>query len=163
MADTTFKDRGLKKIMEKIRVLADGPYVKVGIIGDGDNAMIATIHEYGAPKAGIPERSFIRRTFANEDVIKQKKEMCAKLSKQILAGKMEVGQALGLLGAFGANAVKRTIDDGEGVPPPLKPATIARKGSSRPLVDTGQMRNAITWEVVGASGGKNGPTSGGRK
>lgn len=162
MADPTYRDRGLKKIMETVRVLSTGPYVKVGVIGDGANAMIATIHEYGAPEAGIPERSFIRRTFANSEVIEQKRKMAAQMMKRILAGKMEVGQALGLLGAYGANAVKRTIDEGTGVPPPLKAATIARKGSSRPLVDTGQMRNAITWQVVGVSGGKDGPDSGGR-
>ena len=31
--------------------------------------------------------------------------------------------------------------------PPLAPATIARKGSDKPLVDTGLMRNSITSRV----------------
>ena len=30
---------------------------------------------------------------------------------------------------------------------PLKPATIARKGSSKPLLDTGQMKQAIQWKI----------------
>lgn len=166
MAEITYKDRGLKKIMEKIRALADGPYVKVGVIGDGENAMIATVHEYGAPEAGIPERSFLRRTFADADVIKKKVAMSAKFASQILAGKMEVGQALGLLGAMGAAEVKRTITS-QKVTPQLSATeagrrTIARKGSSVALVDTGQLLNSITWQVVGASGGEDGPTSGGR-
>jgi hypothetical protein len=157
MADIIYKDTGLKAIIKKVGQLASGPHVKVGVIGGGRNADIAVIHEYGAPAAGIPERSFIRSTFANGQVIEAQKKLVASLMGKITTNKMEVGQALGLLGAFGADRIKRTIDEGEGVPPPLKPATIARKGSSRPLVDTGQMRNSITWEVVGAYGGQDGP------
>ena len=37
---------------------------KVGVIGS--KAKIAAHHEYGAPAAGIPERSFIRSTFNEE-------------------------------------------------------------------------------------------------
>jgi hypothetical protein len=32
--------------------------------------------------------------------------------------------------------------------PPLSPATIAAKGSSKPLIDTGQMINSINYEKV---------------
>ena len=35
----------------------------------------------------------------------------------------------------------------EGLQPPLKPATIAAKGSSTPLIDTGQLYGQITHEV----------------
>ena len=31
--------------------------------------------------------------------------------------------------------------------PPNSPVTIARKGSSKPLIDTGAMRAAVTWKV----------------
>ena len=34
-----------------------------------------------------------------------------------------------------------------GIPPPLAESTIARKGSSVPLIDTGQLRSAVTYEV----------------
>lgn len=159
MADIIYKDTGWKKILAKAKELSAGPYVKVGVFGGGRNAELAVIHEYGAPEANIPERSFIRRTFANSEVVDAKNKMCAGLMKKIVEEDMSVGQALGQLGAFGAAQVKNTIVSGDGVPPPLKEATIARKGSSRPLVDTGQMLNSITWQVVGASGGKNGPES----
>lgn len=31
--------------------------------------------------------------------------------------------------------------------PPNTPSTIARKGSSNPLIDTGAMRGAVTWKL----------------
>ena len=35
---------------------------------------------------------------------------------------------------------------------PLKPATIKKKGQATPLVDTGDMRNAIRYEVTDSRG-----------
>jgi hypothetical protein len=35
----------------------------------------------------------------------------------------------------------------QGIPPALAQATVDRKKSSVPLVDTGQLRSAITWQV----------------
>ena len=46
------------------------------------------------------------------------------------------------------DAVRRVLTQA-GIAPPLKPATIARKGSSTPLINTGQLRSAITWRVEG--------------
>jgi hypothetical protein len=51
-----------------------------------------------------------------------------------------------MLGQWGAAAVKRTITSGQ-VTPPDAPGTIARKGSSTPLIDEGQLVNAITYAV----------------
>ncbi|MDF7681191.1 hypothetical protein PT300_11600 [Enterobacteriaceae bacterium ESL0689] len=44
-----------------------------------------------------------------------------------------------------AGEVKRKIQSG--IAPPLDPKTIARKGSSRPLIDTGNLLQSITYEV----------------
>jgi hypothetical protein len=35
----------------------------------------------------------------------------------------------------------------DGIPPPNSPITIARKGSSKPLIDSGQLRQSISFEV----------------
>lgn len=136
---------------------AQDAHVKVGVVGptagvaaEGAMTMVelAAIHEFGAPDAGIPERSFIRSTFAKKqgDVDK----VAARLAKKFLAGEMPLERALGLLGAWGAAEVKKSITVGEGIQPANAPATIARKGSSRPLVDTGRLVGAISWEVVDA-------------
>ena len=59
-------------------------------------------------------------------------------------------QLLNTLGAKAAADVKNTIR--QGIPPPNSPETIRRKGSSRPLIDTGQLINAITWIVERVKG-----------
>lgn len=55
--------------------LSDRSSVEVGVFGS--RAEIAKHHEYGAPKAGIPERSFMRSAF-NENRKKIKKIMGGK-------------------------------------------------------------------------------------
>jgi hypothetical protein len=48
---------------------------------------------------------------------------------------------------MGASRVKVKILDGDFEP--NAPSTIAKKGSSHPLIDTGQEKNSVTWEVIG--------------
>lgn len=143
-----------KAIFGRVRGLKHAR-VKVGVVGsaareeeDGTTlAEIAAIHEFGAPAAGIPERSFLRSTFRNPQKLEQLRKLQARLARDLIAGKIDVARAMGLLGAWGAGAVKATITrDGEFAP--LKPSTIAKKGSSRPLIDSGQLLNSISWVVV---------------
>lgn len=157
MSNTTVWDRLLKQMGKP------QPHVKVGIIGEkGGNETqdgitmveLGAIHELGAPKANIPERSFIRRTFN----VKQKElgQTIGALLKQVnWRNPKSIEDALGKLGAWGAAQVKNTITEGPGLTAagggfpgePLKDRTIARKGSDRPLVDTGRLLNSITWKV----------------
>lgn len=104
---------------------------------------IATIHEFGA--ANVPQRSFIRRTFIEKEA--ELKKMMAVLSRAIVLGRMKPEQALNVLGQWGAAEVKKRIT-GSPIPPPLAASTIAAKGSTRPLVDTAQMLNAIAYEIA---------------
>jgi hypothetical protein len=133
----------------------DRARVKVGIIGaqaseehaetGATNAEIGAAHEFGT--ATIPERSWLRSTFRDQRKREQLRRLQARLLRDIMNGKITVEQAMGLLGAWGMGAVKATITR-DGHFAPLKPATIARKGSSKPLIDTGQIVGAITWAVV---------------
>jgi len=141
------KWRELRKRLEAMG--ADKAHVRVGVLSDdshGDIGMIelAAIHEFGSEAAGIPERSFIRRTF--RDRKEELTQLLHVLTHKIVTNKMTILQALNTLGLWGANAVKQTITQSD-IPPPLKPSTIARKGSDKPLVDTGQLVNSITWKV----------------
>lgn len=145
------KDRGWKRIMKRMRGLDDSA-VRIGFFGqedvgeDGITVVeLAAIHEYGAPSAGIPERSFLRRTF--REAKKELNEFCLKLWKRIQAGELDEERALKLLGEWGAAMVKKRVTAGEHIPPPLQQATIDAKGSDRPLVDTGRMINAVTYDV----------------
>jgi hypothetical protein len=57
----------------------------------------------------------------------------------------DVAAALDEAGAAIAGQLRQSIVDTNS--PPLKPATIRRKGFAKPLVDTGHMLNSIDHEV----------------
>lgn len=128
-------------------------HVQVGVLGDSGThhsgfsmVELAAVHEFGSPAAGIPERSFIR------SALRDRKDEMTKLltgvAKRIIDNKMTIDQGLGQLGLWAATAIKKQII-GQDIPPPLKASTVAKKGSSKPLVDTGQLLGAISWKVVG--------------
>lgn len=135
--------RAWRKIYNTVQKV-DGAAVKVGF-GDGESAEIGVIHEYGSPANNIPERSMIRQTFRNrrEELIR----LQAKLARALIEGKITEERAMGLLGAWAAGAIKATITR-DGSFAPLKPATIARKKSSKPLIETGQLVGSVTFVVV---------------
>jgi hypothetical protein len=155
-----FDDKVFAALRKKITE-ASKKHVHVGVLASkGGNAMstdgettlaeLAAIHEYGAPKAGIPARSFIRATFQDGGGREGLGTMLAKLAKAVLSEKFEVDHALDVLGAWAQAAIKKRIVDR--IAPALRPATIKRKTlhgktADVPLVETGQLINAITWEV----------------
>lgn len=150
--------------------------VKVGILTDSAHKAaesekgkaeismleLAAIHEFGSPEAGIPERSFLRATIngkrqqvnaAIEDLVG--KEVGALLETP--GGPTEAQadaaakRALGKLGLKLVAMIRATIRNRETVGPEDQanaPSTIAKKGSTLPLVDTGQLINALDWAVV---------------
>jgi hypothetical protein len=132
-------------------------HVKVGVLssrgGDvkHDDAGIslvelAAIHEFGSPAAGIPERSFIRRTFEDDDGKQALIQFLAKLAKRVISGELTHLKALEVLGLWAEARVKSRV--AKGIAPPNKPATIKAKGSSKPLVDTSQLINSVASEVI---------------
>lgn len=153
--NVNINDKVWKRLRKKVASV-DRSYVKVGVLASrGGNEKrdtgitmveLAAIHEFGSPAAHIPERSFIRRTF--DEKKDDLNALIVRLARAIVTDKKTVAQALGLLGAWGATEVKKTITADKPIPPPLQLATIARKKSDRPLVDTGRLVDAIQWEVV---------------
>ncbi len=91
----------------------------------------------------IPERSFIRSTLRENK--KKILDFKVKLAAKILKGEMSTEKALGLIGQFVADLIKRKIVSLRS--PPNKAATIRKKKSSNPLIDTGQLKNSITYKV----------------
>lgn len=162
MADVIDKDRGWKKLRRELEKAADSPYAKVGVLqshGAGeahdDNSSftmvaLAATHEFGAPKAGIPPRPFISRTFdERESALNEIREKCAK---GIYSQKLAMENALRILGEWGAAQVKDFIVKGE-VTPPVSPGrlrqkTIGGKKGTTTLVDTGRLMNALSYEVA---------------
>lgn len=107
------------------------------------NADLAMIHEFGSPAHNIPERSFLRKPLINNA------EAVANLAKnaigKFIAGEISLETALGYVGEEAKGISKEAVTNG--ISPALKPATIKRKKSSKPLIDTGQLLNSITYEV----------------
>jgi hypothetical protein len=143
--------RGVKGTIEDFKkAFKPGSHVVVGVLGTGPsrgdgeltNAQLAVIHEFGT--GHIPERSFLRRTF---DMKKQ--EWFKVLVKLMKSKTAKSGDVLALMGERMKSDIKRQITTGAGIPPPNAPATIAAKGSSRPLVDTGRLVGSIDYNVRG--------------
>lgn len=149
-------DRVWRELQRKLKGLAKA-HVRVGVLSSkGGNAShgsagsismleLFAIHELGSPAAGIPARAPIRKTFIDK---KQEAErITAKLAKKLLANQITHKSALETLGLWGVAQVKNTVQKGAHLTPALKPATVASKGSTRPLIDTGRMINAVQHEV----------------
>ena len=124
--------------------------VKIGVFGsagqskNGDltNAQLAIIHEFGT--ARTPSRSFLRSTFDEKN--KEWRKFIEAMSKRVFEGDMDELQVLGLLGEKAVADIREKIRSG--IAPTLKASTIKRKGSSKPLIDSGRLLNSIGWQVV---------------
>ena len=104
-------------------------------------AYVPTIHEFGT--ASIPARPFMRPAVADNG--SQWLEQLADGARASLTGGQSPDAVLELVALGAAGNVAEKI--AAVASPPLKPATIARKGSSKPLVDTGQMIASVTGKV----------------
>jgi len=122
--------------------------VDVGVIGEDTSkraksdptvtvADVALWNEYGL---GRPQRSFLRE-YLSENADKIQKFVSSQM-KKIAGGSGSLKQALDRAGVHMVGGVQRRIS--AGIPPENKPATIRRKGSDTPLIDTGQLRSSIT-------------------
>lgn len=135
-------DKKMKKIFNELKIL-EKAYTLVGIQEGNPQvegtlvSQIAFWNEFGTKH--IPERSFIRSWFdANISAIQQKVRF---LYNKVSEGKMTAKTALATLGQWAQDRIRKSIL--EFTSPPNKPMTIRRKGSSHPLIDTGQMLNSI--------------------
>jgi hypothetical protein len=149
------RDRGLTKIIENMASF-DGKAVAVGIQGpeagaieheesDLSNVELGVIHEFGAPAVGIPERSFIRAPF--DASVRELTALMGKAARVVYDVRTaSEDRVLGLVGEKVVSIFQNAMN--RGIPPELKPATVARKGSSKPLIDTAQLKQSITWKIV---------------
>ncbi len=104
-------------------------------------ALVAAIQEFGAPSKGIPPRPFMRPTVANHS-----REWPEQLGKTLVHFDYDAEKSLGAMGELIGGEIRQAIVDVTA--PPLKPATIKRKGFDKPLVDTGHMLGSVNYEVV---------------
>ena len=139
------KDSGWKK---QIRNLIGMKTVTVGIHQADNarpdaltNAQIGAWQEFGTDT--IPARSFIRAPY--EKAEREGRVKATSAMAAIARGKMTPDRALSLIGMFFKAKMQQAIR--ANIPPALADSTIAAKGSSTPLIDTGQLLRSIDYEV----------------
>lgn len=143
----------------------DGKGVEVGVL-KGEHKWLAGIHEYGCniqitPKMRaylrgrglylkkttthihIPERAFLRTGYDQNCGEVAKK--AAKMGADVVAGKMT---ARGCCQAVGMELASKIKDHARGMPPGNHSFTVANKGSSTSLVDSGDMIGGISWRMA---------------
>jgi phage gpG-like protein len=114
-----------------------------------NNATIGYIQENGAPAMNIPPRPFLVPGVADQS--DRITEQLKKASQAQLDGNdARATQALNRAGLIGQSGARSKIQSGPFVP--LKPSTLAarrRRGreGTKPLIDTGQLRNSLTYVI----------------
>ncbi len=157
------KDLGLNRIIRTLNKDLDGVVVKVGVQakdkavrrGKGGSirntdqplAVIAAIHEFGL--GDMPQRSFLRSAY--DENLPMIDKMIQRVANGAVFG-LGTNAALNQLGNVVQGMVQRKIVNGPFVP--NSPATIKRKKSSRPLIDTGHLRQSIRY-VIERKGGNH--------
>ena len=148
------RGNGLDRLQRLKSQLEQRPHVKVGLLGKNDNrpdgelgnVEIGAVHEFGAPAEGIPKRSFLRATA--DEQRQNWGNLGQTLARGLVNGKITVDKALGVLGERAVADIRLKVTDGAGIPPPNAPETVERKGSDRPLIDTGRMLQSLSYERV---------------
>lgn len=126
------------------------------------NAAIAYIAENGSALAHIPPRPFMAAGIAIVRVRVAK--LFEKAGLYAMAGQItEMDKTLHAIGLVAATGMKQAIQDGGFAP--LAPRTLAARRArgrtgEKPLLDTGQLRNAISYILRKKSGGDSAPTGG---
>lgn len=141
----SIKNPQLKSALEKVlgvkvdkpKITLEAGFLEGVTYPDGMSVpMVASLNEFGT--YNIPPRPFFRNAInKNSD----------KWGKIFLQGmqKQNAKNAFGLLGERIRKDIVQSINDTN--EPPNSPVTIARKGSSKPLVDTGLMRASVNYRI----------------
>jgi hypothetical protein len=144
-------DHGYRARMKALLKLREPAHVDVGLFEsagthDRSGASIVEVgsyNEFGTDT--IPSRSFIRAWFDEAEAGLRRD--FTTLMRSVAEGKRTRAQVLELMGQRMVGQVQARIS--AGIDPPNEPATVAAKGSSTPLIDTGVLRAAITYRVGG--------------
>lgn len=116
-------------------------------------ATAAYIHAHGSPLYAIPARPIIEPALmasGNREPITA--ELGAVATATLDGKRTEAVRHLKLAGMMGQNAVRSWFTDSRNGWAPNSPATIRRKGSDKPLINTAQLRASMTY-VTDTGGG----------
>ena len=156
-------------LLKELKALK-GRSMEVGILAEagGKMLMIANVHEFGckikvtdkmrkffAAAYGIhlkkatktiviPERSFLRGGFDHNR--KAIADTAERLLEKLVEGTIDAETLLEFLGENTVGRIKNYLVDLR--TPPNSSLTIRQKGSSNPLIDSGHLKDAITYKIT---------------
>lgn len=165
MGRIKIKDKN--RIPKVVNALGNGERkARVGVLGTGKEAMIAAVHEFGTritvtPKmraylhsqglhlrkdtthVAIPERSFIRSGWDENE-----REILRKLDRFLLEAVQKGISTRNVMNSIGLETKGKIQKYARDLKSPAnQPFTTQQKGSSNPLVDTGELIGSIDYEV----------------
>lgn len=136
------------RALTKKEVYVGIPAEKSSRPGQGgiNNAELLYIHTHGSPIRNIPPRPVLQPAIeANKEAIGKQ---FATASREALKGNvMGAENGLEKAGMVAQNVARAWFENPGNGWASNSPRTIARKKSDRPLIDTGEMRKAITYVV----------------
>ncbi len=151
---TTTKDLGYSKAMKTFHELDKnrssvtiGVHEETGAHDTQDDeapvtvAEVATWMEFGTETT--PERSFMRSTV--DEHFESYVELSKRLQWLLIQRKLVLKQALGLMGEQIQSDIVAKINSN--IAPANADETVARKGSSSTLIDSGQLKQSIRYVV----------------
>ena len=132
------------KEIDELKKLAARVGYQHGDASEEDGADIADVamwNELGTVHA--PARPFLRQSVDNNE--SRISSMCRTKLKGIANGTETAQSVYQALGVMQKGLIQQEILSGDFVP--NAPATIAKKGSDRPLIDSGRMRQSVNFVI----------------
>lgn len=107
--------------------------------GDIGNAALLRLHENGSPLQGIPARPVLQRALSGDTL-----ELALRDGLKNALDGAAPRQALSGVGEAAAEAVRALFGT---IGPKNSASTLAQKGTDSPLIDTGALRAAVSFEL----------------
>lgn len=151
-SSVTVRDNGYQALMKALREGGAGIELTVGIHeeeggeptkGGLSVAEVAELNEFGSPGGRIPARPSIT-AWADENATRVPGDLKKSFERSIET-RSDPFSRIDQLAQKYAGEVQGKIADG--IPPPNAESTVRKKGSSTPLINTGQFRAAIRGKV----------------
>lgn len=105
--------------------------------------LVAAVNNFGSASRGIPARPFMSESA--QPAVLATQPVAETMIRIVNRGKATIEDALKEMGPYAQGAFQTTITDHAWAA--NAPRTVLEKGSDKPLIDTGLMRNSLTWVV----------------
>lgn len=157
MGEDTFEVKGLEQLLKALK--GKPPVARVGVLGSNSrttksnenptNSEIGAAHEFGSPARGIPQRSFLRIPITEH--LQKEMESSGLLTEKEMKEVIKQGSVkpwLEVVAKLGEGISLDSFNTGGFGKWPAWKNPNYHNGGNQLLVDTQQLRDSITSEVV---------------